>query len=294
MAIYLYAITDCPQSTLPEMPGLEGAAICSLACRDIAAVFSLLPTPSQSPPAQAGLGADSAGSPRGRAGEAPPTEANLWRHEAVVEALMADRSVLPVRFGTVLAHEAALRVMLTTHYANFVASLDRVRGRVELGLRVLWEIADSEWLMADSSQRPSAISHQPSAMSGRSYLLARLEEHRQAQARRQWAEALVARLHTPLGRLAVENTRQVLLTSRLLLTAAYLVDRERVAAFRREVEALSAAYPALRFLCTGPWPAYNFVTASVPEMTTDHGPLTAEATAAAAPANVGEDENVNP
>jgi hypothetical protein len=29
------------------------------------------------------------------------------------------------------------------------------------------------------------------------------------------------------------------------------------------VEALSAAYPALRFLCTGPWPAYSFVTTTV-------------------------------
>jgi hypothetical protein len=44
------------------------------------------------------------------------------------------------------------------------------------------------------------------------------------------------------------------------LTAAYLVERDRVATFQQEVEALSATYPALRFLCTGPWPTYNFVS----------------------------------
>jgi hypothetical protein len=238
--MYLYAITDRSESPVPAEPGLEGTSLLSLAYRGIAAVVSPLVTT-----------------------KVPPTEDNLWRHEAVVEALMADRAVLPVRFGTVLADEAAVQNVLVAHYADFVASLDRVRGRVELGLRVLWELADSEWQMADSSQRPSAISHQPSATSGRAYLMARLEEERQRRAWRRRAEALVEEIYAPLARLAAESTRQVLVTPRLLLTAAYLVDRGQVAAFRREVEALSAAYPALRFLCTGPWPAYSFVTTTV-------------------------------
>ncbi len=218
---------------MPAEPGLEGASVFSLTCQDIAAVVSSLTTSAVS-----------------------PTEDNLWRHEAVVEALMADRTVLPMRFGTLLANEAAIQAVLVAHYTDFVASLDRVRGRVELGLRVLWE-------MADSSRQPSAICHQPSAMSGRAYLMARLEEERQRQARRQRAEALAEELNAPLSRLAVDSTRQVLVTPGLLLTAAYLVEREQVAAFRQEVEALSAANPTLRFLCTGPWPAYNFVTATV-------------------------------
>ena len=228
--MYLYAITDQPNLPAPAEPGLEGASLFSLTCQDIAAVVSPLTTAT-----------------------VPPTEDNLWRHEAIVEALMADRTVLPMRFGTVLADEAAVKAALAAHYTDFVASLDRVRGRVELGLRVLWEIADSEWQIADSSQRPSA-------MSGRAYLMARLEEERQRQAWRQRAEALAEEIHAPLDHLAAESTRQVLITPRLLLTAAYLVERDQVAAFRQKVEALSAAYPKLRFLCTGPWPAYNFVT----------------------------------
>jgi len=36
-----------------------------------------------------------------------------------------------------------------------------------------------------------------------------------------------------------------------------------VVAFQREVEALRQAYPDLDFLCTGPWPAYSFVTATM-------------------------------
>lgn len=244
IALYLYAITDQLEAPAPSKPGLEGASLLSLTYRDIAAVVSPLTT-----------------------AEIPLTADNLWQHEEVVEALMADRAVLPVRFGTVLSDEAAVQDVLAAHYADFVASLDRVRGRVELGLRVLWDdnlqIADCRLQTADSSQRPSAISHQPSTVSGRAYLMARLEEERQARAWRERAETLAGELHAPLDRLAAESTQQVLLTHRLLLTAAYLVERDRMTAFRLEVDALSAAYPALRFLCTGPWPPYSFVTAGV-------------------------------
>ncbi len=275
-SLYLYAITDQPETPVPAGPpvtpgvrgasaplvspgvrgapapthsetpgvcqtpgvltGLEGASLIGLAYQDIGAVVSPLTT-----------------------GEAPLTEDNLWQHEAVVEALMASRTVLPMRFGTVLANEAAVQSALAARYADFVTSLKRVHGRVELGLWVLWD--DRRPQTAD---RRGVFRGRRSAVSGRAYLLARLEEDRQARARRLWAEALVAPLHTPLARLATESTRQVLAAPRSLLKAAYLIDRDRVAAFRREVEALSAANPTLRFFCTGPWPAYSFMTTGIP------------------------------
>ncbi|MGA9351605.1 MAG: GvpL/GvpF family gas vesicle protein [Anaerolineae bacterium] len=237
--MYLYAITNQPEEPVPPEPGLEGASLLSLAYQDIAAVASPLTIV-----------------------EVPPTEDNLWRHETIVEALMADRTVLPVRFGTVLADEAAIRAVLAAHHTDFVANLERVRGRVELGLRVLW-ISDFRFPIFDCRLpiTQSQIENRKSKIaSGRAYLMARLEEEHQRQAWRQRAEALVAELHTPLAQLATESTRQVLITPRLLLTAAYLVERDQVAAFRQEVEVLSAAYLTLRFLCTGPWPPYNFVS----------------------------------
>jgi hypothetical protein len=46
-----------------------------------------------------------------------------------------------------------------------------------------------------------------------------------------------------------------------VLRGAYLVDRERVDDFAREVGALQQDHPELRLLCTGPWPPYSFVEA---------------------------------
>ncbi|MDP3185334.1 MAG: GvpL/GvpF family gas vesicle protein, partial [Anaerolineales bacterium] len=221
--IYLYAITDQPEVPLPALPGLGEAPLLSLVYRDIAAVASRLAAP------------DNASVP-------PATEANLWRHEAIVEALMGTRAVLPVSFGAVLADEAALQAILATRYTGFVTDLRRVSGRVELSVHVL----------GDGESQPSAISHQPSAISGHAYMLARLEAERSLQAWRQRAETLAAGIHARLARLADENTRLILVTSHLLLKAAYLVPRERVTDFLKEVESLCLAYPHLRFLCTVP------------------------------------------
>jgi len=238
--VYVYAITDQPQAPMPATLGLEGASLLGLPYQEIAAVVSLLPLT-----------------------QVPPTKDNLWRHEAVVETLMADRTVLPVRFGTMFANEAAVRVLLAEYYADFLADLERVRGHVELGVRILCDDNDGQLqgLTGDGGDEEDSSQEAPTSSPGRTYMMARVAEQRQDQARREHAEALAAEPHASLARLATESSYQALVTPRLLLTASYLVQREQVATFRQKVDALSAAYPAWCFLCTGPWPPYSFVTA---------------------------------
>jgi hypothetical protein len=230
--LYFYAIIDQPLERLPRLCGLEQAAVTKVPYRDLAAVVSAVST-----------------------AEVPALEANVWLHELVVEELMADRAVLPVRFGTVLSSERAAQAVVREHYASFTADLDRVRGRVEMGVRVL---------RSDEPAPSAPAEPRPACATGREYMRARAEQERGLRAAREQAEALAAVLHRPLARLATQTTQQVLSTPRLLLTAAYLLDRERVADFRQEVESLSAAYRALGVLCTGPWPPYSFVSAVLP------------------------------
>jgi len=232
VALYLYAITDRPKAPLPALAGVEDAPVFQLGYRNLAVVAS-----------------------RTASCDVPATEAHLWQHEAVVEALMADRATLPVRFGSVLPGEAALWSALAACQTELVAALDQVRGRVEVGVRVLW---DDGGQPAAGRDRSEPASRQPA--SGRSYLMARLERERQSHALRQQAETLANQIHAPLAGLAAANTRQVLATPRLLLSAAYLIDRGRLEAFGREVRALGAAHPAVHLLATGPWPPYSFVT----------------------------------
>jgi len=77
-------------------------------------------------------------------------------------------------------------------------------------------------------------------------------------------------VHEPLTQLARDGVLRPLLTQDLLLSAAYLVERGRVDAFRAHIAALSAAHAGVRILCTGPWPPYHFVPPLGP-VEADHG-----------------------
>jgi hypothetical protein len=172
----------------------------------------------------------------------------------------------------VLADEAAMETVLQAHYSDLLDSLDRVRGRVELGLRALWDEESGQSAAADGSLVERGIEKER-AKDGRSYLQARVEEERRRRTQRRRAQARAAELHRPLARLAVESLWNVLVTPRTLLKAAYLIERNGVKSFLREVETLRTSHPSLRFLCTGPWPAYSFVTTAVPGTAADQRTL---------------------
>jgi hypothetical protein len=227
--LYLYAIVDHPPQW--SRRGIQGAPVRNLSFQEIAAVTSPIDRSTIS-----------------------PTAKELLLHEAIIEELLSCCAVLPMRFGVVLAGEGAVLAALRTHYEIFAATLDHVRGRVELGLRVLWS---SEGVPGSPPEQPLAPD------SGRAYLLSRLERERQFFAWHEEARALADPIHSTLATLASDSIHQLLETPRLLLTAAYLLDREQVAGFQEAIQALQRAYTNLHFLCTGPWPAYSFARIAI-------------------------------
>ena len=165
------------------------------------------------------------------------SEAAVLGHAAVVDALAAAHdAVVPARFGGAYASGTALRAAVANR-PELLDALARVRGCVEFGLRVLAGPSD-----------PVA------AGSGAGYMRARLEQQRRS-------EHLAETIHGPLVRHAREATSTVGATPRLLLSAAYLVDRAAADAFRAEVAGLQQRHPSLTLVCTGPWPPYSFVLA---------------------------------
>ena len=181
------------------------------------------------------------------AGSIPPTADNIWRHELVVEWLMRDRAVLPARFGTALSDVGDVDDLLARNCERLRAALDRVRGCVELGVRVM------------SVNRPAPTAPKTRLATGREYLQARLEEERSRRAAEALARQVADRVHGRLTPAAAAGTTRVLPTPEFLMAGAYLVRRGSVERFREAVESVSASEPDLRLLCTGPWAPYHFV-----------------------------------
>jgi len=216
--IELYAITDHPAPALPDAERLRVVARGSLA-----GVYAEAPT------------------------EQTITPDGLWRHEQIVEELMQERTVLPVRYGTRFADERAAGQVLEERREQFTAALDRVRGAVELAVRVIGPTDEPPSVAVPSSQ-PAATAP---AQAGTEYLRARLREHALE------SEA-VHLVHEPLSALAREHVLRPVVLPHERMRAAYLVEATEVQAFSATVRRLQDAQPSLLITCTGPWPAYSF------------------------------------
>jgi hypothetical protein len=141
--------------------------------------------------------------------------------------------VLPAQFSRPFAGDEDLVSAVAAKAPELGRRLQRVRGCVELGLRVV-------------APAPRA---EPAVGSGAEYMRARLdEEHRRSR--------LIAELDEPLARLSQETAGGAVAGN--VFERAYLVRAEDVSAFLDTVRELQAAHPELSVACTGPWPPYSF------------------------------------
>ena len=147
-----------------------------------------------------------------------PDERTLWHHEAVVEAAMERGPVLPMRYGSVVDDVTGF---LAARHEEFAAGLLRVRGAVELSVRIA----------AGDLGVPA---------SGTEYLM-----------RRATATALAEQVYAPLAELSRASARRS-------QAFAFLVDTREVPAFHERVGTLEDRLGA-QLVCTGPWPPYSFV-----------------------------------
>lgn len=232
---YVYAIL-ARETVLPSLTGFAGGALSTVHWRELAAAVSCLGT-----------------------AEVRPTPEHVLRHEGIVEALRFAGPALPVRFGTVLADAGAVERAMAERYDVLTADLSRLGDKVELGLTVLWDTARM------ACGEPPTPGEDPLALvtsvgPGTRYLKARFAEHRREESLRSRARALARDLDRTLLCHALESRAVAVPTSGIALRATYLLESSKLVVFREALDGLRGGCPTLRFLLSGPWPPYSFVT----------------------------------
>ncbi|NEB80653.1 GvpL/GvpF family gas vesicle protein [Streptomyces sp. SID14478] len=192
-------------------------------------------------------------------------------HQRVLGALASVASPLPLRLATVFRDDSGVRAMLEEQAERFRASLDRIDGRVEWGVKVYVEEPEAS-PDAGSGAGSGARSGQGrtsadslAAGSGRDYLRRRRAERSGREEVWRRAEGFAQSLHDELSRQAHEtclhppqNPELARTTGRNILNAAYLVERSTSEAFMEAVDRHKDEQPGLRVELTGPWAAYSF------------------------------------
>jgi hypothetical protein len=185
-------------------------------------------------------------------------------HEAVLEAALAQMTVVPLRMCTIYLSETQVRDMLERERSLLDDALRRLEHKSEWGVKLICE--PGALLRAASEEETDPGEHD--VTEGTAYMN---RKRREAQARDEEdrvAAAWAQKVHERLASLAAEARRNPLQSpevsgheGEMLLNGAYLVDDADLERFRERVDLLDAEFGRLGAAVelTGPWPPYNFV-----------------------------------
>jgi gas vesicle protein GvpL/GvpF len=191
-----------------------------------------------------------------------PERRYLAAHRAVLGKLVEQEdAVLPMRFGTIASGPAEIVRMMSRNRKRFARQLRRVAGKVEMGLRVTWDVPNIfEYLVRIHSelrqlrdnmfQRAVAPSQEDRIELGRTF--ERLLNEDRLEHTKAVEEALTS--------CCAEINRNVPRNEKEIMNLACLIDKDRRADFESSVfEAAQRFDNNFAFDYNGPWAPHGFV-----------------------------------
>ena len=114
---YLYAIVAGSADRVYGACGIGGSVVYTISDGRVAAVVSDVPN-----------------------GKIRPERRHLAAHQEVLKRFMEESAVLPMSFGIIANGPNAVRKLLSRNRDALLGQLERVAGKVEMGLRIAWDV----------------------------------------------------------------------------------------------------------------------------------------------------------
>jgi hypothetical protein len=235
---YVYCIIRSPQPLKfgPIGIGTEPAEVHSVSFKEIAAVVSDTPVE-----------------------VFDATRENVLAHERVNETVMRTHTVIPMSFGSVFKTHNDILELLRGAYDAFVDVLSKMEGKLEFGLKVLWDRDAIIREIESEDEDVRRLKDEISSQKGSTYF-ARMQYGRLIDsALEARSERYVSEIFDRLRGVSVASRANKPIGDKMIMNGAFLVSRKNESAFDGKVKEIGARYENLTFKYTGPWPPYNFV-----------------------------------
>jgi hypothetical protein len=188
-------------------------------------------------------------------------------HEAVVEAIMRQGTVVPLRLMTLFQTETSLLEALLPHEATIKDFLEYVQDKAEWALKIYLDKARAKgYLLKNCKDLVESAENTHQSPGGR-YLLEKQRERKAEEGLLRLTRLTTEEVSKRLAPLC-EDFRPLkpldkTITSspwEMIYNGALLVTNNNVKALRKEVSSLRRDYRQKGFIfqLSGPWPPYNF------------------------------------
>lgn len=198
---------------------------------------------------------------------------NTMAHMKVMEMIMNDYTILPVKFGTIAAgsrsqrHEERVRLeILKARYKELKDLLIRMRNKIELGLKALWTNMETIFQEIVDENRDIMIlkkrigSRNPAHAYGQMVNLGeRVKKALNMKRAKEEAEILKT-----LKGAYYELRHNKIFGDSMITNSAFLVDKSQIEEFDNLIEKLESTYDGrTKFKYVGPVPPCNFVELTI-------------------------------
>ncbi len=190
-----------------------------------------------------------------------PLPENLDPHHRVIREIMKTLTIVPMTFGHVAKNEEEVERTLRRNRDTIRAELDRVDGKVEMALKVKWDVDNifEHFVGLDphlAAFRDELFGRSHAPAQAEKIELGRMFEQRLADERDVQTERVVEAFRPYYGEVKVNPPKN----ETTAMDLAFLVQRDGVKSFEECVYQVAGTFPAqYLFDFSGPWAPFNFV-----------------------------------
>jgi DnaJ-domain-containing protein 1 len=188
----------------------------------------------------------------------------LMAHQAVIERVMKDYPILPVKFGTLIEGDGEVQRLIEQGHRKFTQALMWLEGRVEMEVAATWDL---KRVLADIGQeyeivrlKKAMASSPPGEVLEQQIRAGRIVKESLDRRRIKYQERMLQSLQA----MAPAVQPNALVADQMVMNVAFLIQRDQEGEFDKRVRELDQAFhDQIDFRVIGPLPPYSFASVEV-------------------------------
>ncbi|MBI5697263.1 MAG: GvpL/GvpF family gas vesicle protein [Thaumarchaeota archaeon] len=238
--VYLYCISGTNKNENLGNIGLYEKSAYSIGFKDIGAIVSDAPFK-----------------------EIQPNVNEINWHQQVVEASREKWTTLPVRFGTMFKSDEGVKKYLEKSYKDLRTKITKFENKDEYGIKVVFDKDDLTKIdikINDNTEIKKIREKMAASGQGASYFLKlRMDEAVRNEVLKK-VDEIGTNIHKQLSSCVFDNCVLKADIAQIILSAAYLVDRNKKEEFDSQIHKIKERYESSGIMIhiSGPWAPYSF------------------------------------
>ncbi|MBU2540718.1 MAG: GvpL/GvpF family gas vesicle protein [Candidatus Omnitrophica bacterium] len=192
----------------------------------------------------------------------------LIKHQQVIEKLMENFTIIPMRLGTFASDEDEVRYILAKAYPRVKDIFNKISDKIEIDVAATWSDFNSilkeigeEKEIKEIKERLSA---NPKGVTLDEQMKIGVMVKKTLDKKREKYAGQIQKALTPVSQ---DFKAHGLMDDKMVVNSAFLINKHEYEDFERIIEELNTEFhDELNFRCVGPLPPYSFYTLEVKKM----------------------------